>query len=342
MSSPGRASNSSRQTSAAPSSESSYLSVPSRRGSLAQQQHVISRHSAAGASHSKSSPGTWSVPLAITLSKPSSRHVILSRPRGSQHRDLGYVSPYPPLHAQMSASSAANPIAGIAKVRTTVTSAQSERSAASTTASQEEEDEEDEDEDEDEEDSDPETVREYNFHSSPSSSMQQIEASQAMFDASNITQVRPNFPLCPSAHLRPKLSKHQTSSFQILLSFIERPPSRPQQTDTCFEMWSHHQGEFATMAVVANECDRQAQKLALIEALNEHRINTLGGLRRIERIFATLGSSDLTQPMTAACTIFFPSPNLMRSETLLSLTETMYIQGCTTSTPTASSPKSAP
>lgn len=56
---------------------------------------------------------------------------------------------------------------------------------------------------------------------------------------------------------------------------------------------------------VANACDRQAQKLALIEALNEHRINTLSELRRVERIFATLGSSDLTQPMTAACTIQF-------------------------------------
>ena len=54
---------------------------------------------------------------------------------------------------------------------------------------------------------------------------------------------------------------------------------------------------------IANECDRQAQKLALIEALNEHRVNTLSELRRIERIFATLGSSDLTQPMTAACTM---------------------------------------
>ncbi|KAK4898491.1 hypothetical protein LTR27_004088 [Elasticomyces elasticus] len=47
--------------------------------------------------------------------------------------------------------------------------------------------------------------------------------------------------------------------------------------------------------------DTQAQKQALIVALNEHRINTIGELRRVERIFATLGSPDLTQPMTAAC-----------------------------------------
>lgn len=43
--------------------------------------------------------------------------------------------------------------------------------------------------------------------------------------------------------------------------------------------------------------DPQTQKQALIVALNEHRINTIGELRHVERIFATLGSSDLTQPM---------------------------------------------
>lgn len=52
-----------------------------------------------------------------------------------------------------------------------------------------------------------------------------------------------------------------------------------------------------------------AQKQALIEALNEHRINTIGGLRNVERIFAQLGSPDVTQPMTAACTLYsLPNP----------------------------------
>lgn len=51
----------------------------------------------------------------------------------------------------------------------------------------------------------------------------------------------------------------------------------------------------------SNRNDPQAQKQAMIKALNEHRINTIGELRRVERIFANLGSSDLTQPMTAAC-----------------------------------------
>lgn len=48
--------------------------------------------------------------------------------------------------------------------------------------------------------------------------------------------------------------------------------------------------------------DPQAQKQALIKALNERRVNAIGELRRIERLFAGLGSSDLTQPMTSACT----------------------------------------
>ena len=50
--------------------------------------------------------------------------------------------------------------------------------------------------------------------------------------------------------------------------------------------------------------DPQAQKQAMIKALNEHRINTIVELRRVERVFASLGSSDVTQPMTAACTDF--------------------------------------
>lgn len=50
-----------------------------------------------------------------------------------------------------------------------------------------------------------------------------------------------------------------------------------------------------------NRIDPQTQQQQLIEALNDHRINTIGELRRVERIFASLGSSDLTSPMTAAC-----------------------------------------
>ncbi|TKA30275.1 hypothetical protein B0A54_15353 [Friedmanniomyces endolithicus] len=57
--------------------------------------------------------------------------------------------------------------------------------------------------------------------------------------------------------------------------------------------------------------DPQAQKRAMIAALNEHRINTIGELRRVERVFATLGSPDLTQPMTAAWMYYVNSNSLL-------------------------------
>ena len=78
----------------------------------------------------------------------------------------------------------------------------------------------------------------------------------------------------------------------------------------------------------ANRPDPQAQKQALIKALNEHRINTIGELRRVERIFATLGSSDVTQPMTSACT---------NKGALMTRIPTNFQQGYTTSIRTASS-----
>lgn len=45
----------------------------------------------------------------------------------------------------------------------------------------------------------------------------------------------------------------------------------------------------------------------LVRALDEHRINTLGELRRVERLFATLGDEHLTEPMTSACEFQFAS-----------------------------------
>ncbi|KAK3052118.1 hypothetical protein LTR09_006710 [Extremus antarcticus] len=61
----------------------------------------------------------------------------------------------------------------------------------------------------------------------------------------------------------------------------------------------------------ANRPDPQAQKRGLISALNEHRVNTIGELRRVERVFATLGSSDVTQPMTAAWVHYVNSNSLL-------------------------------
>ncbi|KAF2719441.1 hypothetical protein K431DRAFT_296040 [Polychaeton citri CBS 116435] len=54
-----------------------------------------------------------------------------------------------------------------------------------------------------------------------------------------------------------------------------------------------------------------AQKRALIQALNEHRINTIAELRGIERVFAQIGTSDVTRPMTAAWTYYVDSNSLL-------------------------------
>ena len=45
----------------------------------------------------------------------------------------------------------------------------------------------------------------------------------------------------------------------------------------------------------------KAEKEQMIQALNSHRINTVGELRRIEKAFAELGSPDVAAPITAAC-----------------------------------------
>lgn len=43
----------------------------------------------------------------------------------------------------------------------------------------------------------------------------------------------------------------------------------------------------------------------MIQALRSHHVNTLVELRRIEKAFAVLGSSDVTEPMTAACMLAY-------------------------------------
>jgi hypothetical protein len=45
----------------------------------------------------------------------------------------------------------------------------------------------------------------------------------------------------------------------------------------------------------------QTKKAQLVRALQAHQVNTLEGLRRIERIFASIGTPDVTGPMTSAC-----------------------------------------
>jgi hypothetical protein len=45
----------------------------------------------------------------------------------------------------------------------------------------------------------------------------------------------------------------------------------------------------------------QAEKQKMVASLRNHSVNTLAELRRIERIFAAMGTSDVTEPMTTAC-----------------------------------------
>jgi hypothetical protein len=45
----------------------------------------------------------------------------------------------------------------------------------------------------------------------------------------------------------------------------------------------------------------QTEKQKMIASLQNHTVNTLAELRRIERVFATMGTSDVTEPMTTAC-----------------------------------------
>jgi hypothetical protein len=48
-------------------------------------------------------------------------------------------------------------------------------------------------------------------------------------------------------------------------------------------------------------CWNQTEKEKMIASLRNHSVNTLAELRRIEKIFATMGTSDVTEPMTTAC-----------------------------------------
>lgn len=56
---------------------------------------------------------------------------------------------------------------------------------------------------------------------------------------------------------------------------------------------------------------RQAQKQQLVEALRTHRINTLTELRRVERLFASAGEKELTEPMTSAWLYYVNSNTLL-------------------------------
>jgi hypothetical protein len=49
----------------------------------------------------------------------------------------------------------------------------------------------------------------------------------------------------------------------------------------------------------------------MIQALRLHQINTLTELRRIEKAFAVLGTSDISEPMTKAWSYYVDSHGLL-------------------------------
>lgn len=55
----------------------------------------------------------------------------------------------------------------------------------------------------------------------------------------------------------------------------------------------------------------QKDKDQLLTSLRTHRVNTLTELRRIEKVFAYLDSSEVTEPMTAAWAHYVNSNNLL-------------------------------
>lgn len=64
----------------------------------------------------------------------------------------------------------------------------------------------------------------------------------------------------------------------------------------------------ATQELISNT---QSEKQQLIRSLQTHRVNTLIELRRIEKVFATLNSADITEPMTSAWVYYVNSNNLL-------------------------------
>ncbi|KAF1989210.1 hypothetical protein K402DRAFT_461601 [Aulographum hederae CBS 113979] len=55
----------------------------------------------------------------------------------------------------------------------------------------------------------------------------------------------------------------------------------------------------------------QTDKEQLIRALRRNQINTIADLRRIESMFAAIGTPDVTEPMTLAWTNYVNSNNLL-------------------------------
>ncbi|KAF2454742.1 hypothetical protein BDY21DRAFT_366139 [Lineolata rhizophorae] len=66
-----------------------------------------------------------------------------------------------------------------------------------------------------------------------------------------------------------------------------------------------------TFDIMTDGSLNEHEKEQLIHSLRTHRLNTLVELRRVEKIFARLGSQDLSEPMTTAWAYYVNSHTLL-------------------------------
>ncbi|KAL8790414.1 MAG: hypothetical protein Q9195_006371 [Heterodermia aff. obscurata] len=82
--------------------------------------------------------------------------------------------------------------------------------------------------------------------------------------------------------------------------------------DSIYSSPAPQQYAVVTQGMMTNPASiSENDKQQLMQALRTHRVNTLTELRRIERIFASLNTADVTAPMTAAWAYYVNSNNLL-------------------------------
>lgn len=108
------------------------------------------------------------------------------------------------------------------------------------------------------------------------------------------------------------MSEHSSSTANTDFSEFSNPPSRHYRLHNMSR--PHHmtlvQPNLLTQHLHSTDAP-QAEKHETIIALQQHRINTLIDLRRVEQEFATLNTPDVTGPMTTAWTYYVSSHSLL-------------------------------
>lgn len=141
--------------------------------------------------------------------------------------------------------------------------------------------------------------------SAPNSIPQVLEPSEESAPVTCISNF-PNSPSRPGVPLSERLymSVYSTSSADTELSEFSNPPARRYRVSTTQKM----PRKISTVCLCSqnmvktfNADDDQPEKEQYIRALQSHQVNTLVELRRIEKAFAVLGTSDVSEPMTRAC-----------------------------------------